>query len=174
MTPGYHHRQFTSFALHYDGTGWTQVAVPNNSGLFDVYALSRNNAWAVAGDGSVLRWDGSAWTVLTQVYGGKVVAALSPTDVWVAGVVSIGHYGGSGWTTDPGPERLRRSERWRRRGRTRPHLVRWHGLPVERRRGAGRPEHEQRLTDMHAPGWWSRHPGRARSAFDHRAARVTD
>ena len=103
VTPGYHHRQFTSFALHYDGTGWTQVAVPNNSGLFDVYALSRTNAWAVAGDGSVLRWDGSAWTVLTQVYGGKVVAALSPTDVWVAGVVSIGHYGGSGWTTTPVP-----------------------------------------------------------------------
>jgi hypothetical protein len=40
-------------------------------------------------------------TVLAQ--GNTTIAALSATDVWVAGVVSLTHYNGTGWTSQPDP-----------------------------------------------------------------------
>ena len=104
VTAGYHNRQFTSVVMHYNGSAWTQVAVPDNSGLLDVAALSPTGAWALAADGSVLNWNGSAWSVQATLAGGNtVLAALSPTDVWVGGVVSLTHYNGSTWSTAPIP-----------------------------------------------------------------------
>ena len=66
MTPGYHNRQFTSVIMHYNGSSWTQVTAPDNSGLLDVDAVSATDAWAIAADGSVLNWNGTAWTVVTS------------------------------------------------------------------------------------------------------------
>jgi len=103
VTPGYHNRQFTSVIMHYNGSSWTQSSVPDQSGLLDVDALSPVDAWAVAADGSVLNWNGSAWTVQTQESGAQQVAVLSPSDVWVGGIVSVGHYNGSAWSTTPTP-----------------------------------------------------------------------
>ena len=77
--------------------------MPDQSGLLDVDALSPTDAWAVAADGSVLNWNGSAWTVQTQESGAQQVAVLSPSDVWVGGIVSVGHYNGSAWSTTPTP-----------------------------------------------------------------------
>jgi hypothetical protein len=100
VTPGYHNRQFTSVIVHYNGSSWTQVTAPDNSGLLDVDAVSPTDAWAIAADGSVLNWNGSTWTVATQLaQGNTAIAALSPTDVWVAGVVDLTHYNGSSWTS---------------------------------------------------------------------------
>jgi hypothetical protein len=80
------------------------VALPDNSGLVDVAAVSPGDAWAVARDGSVLNWNGLAWTVETQLgFGNTVIAALSATDVWVGGVVSLTHHNGMSWTSTPIP-----------------------------------------------------------------------
>lgn len=103
VTPGYHNRQFTSVALHYNGFSWQQVPVPEGSGLLDITAASPQLAWAVAADGSILSWNGTSWSAQTQEPGAQQVAALSPTDVWVAGIVSIGHFNGSKWTTTATP-----------------------------------------------------------------------
>jgi hypothetical protein len=104
MTPGYHNRQFTSVIMHYNGSSWTQAAVPDNSGLLDVSAVSPTDAWAIAADGAVLNWNGTAWTVATQLAeGNTVISALSPTDVWVGGVVSLTHYNGTSWAAAPIP-----------------------------------------------------------------------
>jgi hypothetical protein len=104
QTGGYRNRQFTSVSMHYNGSAWTQVALPDNSGLVDVATVSPTDAWAVARDGGVLNWNGSAWTVRTQLgFGNTVIAALSPTDVWVGGVVSLTHYNGTSWTSTPIP-----------------------------------------------------------------------
>jgi hypothetical protein len=104
QTSGYRNRQFTSVSMHYNGSAWTQVALPDNSGLVDVAAVSPTDAWAVARDGGVLNWNGSAWTVKTQLgFGNTVIAALSPTDVWVGSVVSLTHYNGTSWTSTPIP-----------------------------------------------------------------------
>jgi hypothetical protein len=100
VTPGYRNRQFTSVIMHYNGSSWTQMTAPDNSGLLDVDAVSPTDAWAIAADGSVLNWNGTAWTVTTQLaQGNTAIAALSPTDVWVAGVVSLTHYNGTSWTS---------------------------------------------------------------------------
>ena len=104
VTPGYHNRHFTSVIMHYNGSSWTQMTAPDNSGLLDVDAVSPTDAWAIAADGSVLKWNGTAWTVVTQLaQGNTAIAALSATDVWVAGVVSLTHYNGTSWTSTPDP-----------------------------------------------------------------------
>jgi hypothetical protein len=104
VTPGYHNRQFTSVLMHYNGSSWTQMAAPDNSGLLDVDAVSPADAWAIAADGSVLSWNGTAWTVATKLaQGNTAIAALSPADVWVAGVVSLTHYNGTSWTSSSIP-----------------------------------------------------------------------
>jgi len=103
VTPGYHNRQFTSVLMHYNGSSWTQMTAPDNSGLLDVDPVSPSDAWAIAADGSVLNWNGS-WTVVTHLaQGNTAIAALSPTDVWVAGVVSLTHYNGTSWTSSSLP-----------------------------------------------------------------------
>jgi len=104
VTPGYHNRQFTSVIMHYNGSAWTQVTSPDNSGLMDVDAVSPTDAWAIAADGAVLTWNGTSWSVATTLaQGNTAIAALSPADVWVAGVVSLTHYNGSSWTSTPDP-----------------------------------------------------------------------
>ncbi|HEY3873755.1 MAG TPA: hypothetical protein VGM10_35690 [Actinocrinis sp.] len=103
-------RTVQSVLERYNGSAWTEVAVPDESGLVDVDALSPTSAWALATDGSVLHYNGTAWTVSTQyeVGQGEALAAVSPTDVWVAGVyinstLSLAHYNGSSWSTTTVP-----------------------------------------------------------------------
>jgi hypothetical protein len=104
VTLGYHNRHFTSVIMHYNGSSWTQMTAPDNSGLLDVDAVSPTDAWAIAADGSVLKWNGTAWTVVTQLaQGNTAIAVLSATDVWVAGVVSLTHYNGTSWTSASDP-----------------------------------------------------------------------
>lgn len=52
--------------LHFDGAGWTQIALPalttpNVFALYKVWGLDAQNVWAVGQQGVVLRYDGSAW-----------------------------------------------------------------------------------------------------------------
>lgn len=97
-------RKITSVALHYDGASWTRVHVPDQSGLLDVDSLSPTDAWAVASDGGVLSWNGSRWNLATTEPTAEMVQALSPSDVWVGGEGSIGHFNGSSWSTTPTPK----------------------------------------------------------------------
>jgi hypothetical protein len=104
QTGGYHNRQFTSVIMHYNGSSWTQMTAPDNSGLVDVTAVSPTSAWALARDGGVLNWNGTSWTTSTNLgLGYTVIAALSPTDVWAANPASLAHYNGTSWTTTPLP-----------------------------------------------------------------------
>jgi hypothetical protein len=100
-TRGYTGGTRTSVLLHYNGSAWSQVTAPDNSGLLDVDALSPTDAWAIASDGSVLNWNGSAWSVVTtlELSNDAAIAALSPTDVWVAQLGGMSHYNGTAWTT---------------------------------------------------------------------------
>jgi hypothetical protein len=100
-TRGYTGGTRTSVLLHYNGSAWSQVAVPDSSGLLDVDAISPTDAWAIAADGSVLNWNGSAWSVMTtlELSNDAAIAALSPTDVYVAQLGGLSHYNGTAWTT---------------------------------------------------------------------------
>jgi len=102
-TGGYRNRQVGSVIMHYNGSSWSLQTVPDNSGLIAVDALSPSDAWTLAADGSVLNWNGTSWSVKTEESGASTLTALSATDLWVGGVVSIGHYNGSSWSTTPTP-----------------------------------------------------------------------
>ena len=90
--------------LHFDGTSW--VKVTNRTGRArawrDVCAVSRTEAWAVGANGSVARFDGTAWTE-EKLAGVDVdllhVLAFPGGDVWVtAAGDDIHRYDGSTWT----------------------------------------------------------------------------
>jgi hypothetical protein len=49
-------------ALHFDGSKWTDVGLPNgNIPISDLWGLAPNDLWATGG-AKIFRWQGSAWT----------------------------------------------------------------------------------------------------------------
>jgi hypothetical protein len=110
---------WTPLFMHWNGAAWTAVPGPTRSGRFyAVAALSRSNAWAV-GEGPVIaHWDGARWRVVASprvTFDSREparllgVAALSPNDVWAAGlnwhdptVELIEHWNGQRWRVIPG------------------------------------------------------------------------
>jgi hypothetical protein len=105
QSSGYHNQVRHSVAMHYDGTAWTAATLPDTGGIVDVSADSAADAWALGADGSVLHFTGTSWAVAgAQPLGSKVIAATSPTDVWVGGIWNGSswagsHYNGTAWTT---------------------------------------------------------------------------
>ena len=116
-------------ALHWDGTAWHSVPVPEPDRFHDLYsvaATSAANAWAVGDYGTnsvshtlVLRWNGTAWSQVPSPSPGgsagnnslSAVAATSATDAWAVGNYSsasasgtlILHWDGTAWTQVPSP-----------------------------------------------------------------------
>lgn len=119
--------EWTSFLLHWDGTGWTQAPAPDAGAMHanqlnSVAADTTDDVWAVGSsypwnDGEpqtllVQHWDGTSWTdvaaplptgadqsVLTGV------SAVSPTNAWAVGYSITGkadaplieHWNGTVW-----------------------------------------------------------------------------
>lgn len=119
---------FAAMAEHWDGTRWTEYALPNvganQNTLFGVSELPTGHAWAVGyytdaayTDQTLIEhWDGNAWSVVPSPSPGAQrdiltsVAALSDTDVWAAGEQTdaagvwhtlIEHWDGSAWSVSP-------------------------------------------------------------------------
>jgi hypothetical protein len=103
-----------SLAMHWDGVRWRTVPAPG-IGLSGVAALSSRDVWAVGWadhGGLIAHWDGVRWRVVYEP-GEKVacclaIAALSPHDVWVTGVllapVTVAlHWDGHHWRSVPLP-----------------------------------------------------------------------
>lgn len=113
QSEGWRNRVTQSVLLHYNGTSWSQVTVPDNDGITDVAAISPTNAWAVGADGTILHWNGGSWTVATTMFtspaiASPAIAAESATNIWIAGVVASGefavaHYNGTSWTSQAEP-----------------------------------------------------------------------
>jgi hypothetical protein len=109
--------------LHYDGSEWTQVEVPEeiDGVLNGVAAISPRDVWAVGfvGDPSasleralILHWDGADWAsveVHRAVGGGKAalldVEWVTPSDLWAAGYHRsrplILRFDGRSWSQSP-------------------------------------------------------------------------
>jgi hypothetical protein len=103
------HRDNSPVLEHFNGTSWSNVSVPVKGGLTDVAAISPTDAYAVTTLGEILHWNGTTWTALnatTQTGAavtGSAVAALSPTDVWIAGLNTLDNFNGTTWTSVPVP-----------------------------------------------------------------------
>lgn len=123
---------YIPLVLHWDGTRWTRVPVPNPDvhhlelgdvggvRLQDVAAASPSDVWAVGGgQGPVIEhWNGSRWSVVPSPYVNLVdqtldaVAATGPTDAWAVGSGGTGgatapvieHWNGRRWSLSPTPD----------------------------------------------------------------------
>jgi hypothetical protein len=112
-------------AIHWDGSGWTDVEVPRVANrhhqLSDLVAISHDDVWAV-GDyrnvagtyrGITYHWDGQAWSHIYSPIeeisqsGLDDVVATGPNDVWAIGGGDSGvvlmHWDGSQWSLAPAP-----------------------------------------------------------------------
>lgn len=111
-----------TFILHWDGASWHQTPSPNISGganqLFGITAIAANDIWAVGVAGGAplaMRWNGSAWSVVSvQRNGGlgteklTAVSGTAGNDIWAVGdgkgiftnqtFATIRHWDGARWT----------------------------------------------------------------------------
>jgi hypothetical protein len=117
----------STFAVHWNGSAWTQVATPSpgtrESVLNGVAGTSSTDVWAVGyyrdlpygnrvKHSLILHWNGSAWSQVpspdfaagNQVTVLSAVAVSSPTDAWAVGAGSVGtvgslvlHWDGVSW-----------------------------------------------------------------------------
>ncbi|MDQ3707555.1 MAG: S-layer homology domain-containing protein [Chloroflexota bacterium] len=120
-----------AITMHWDGTEWKSVPVPDvgaeGSLLDGISILSADDAWAVGYYRSPLsshglprawaiHWDGQSWHNTTDLEDERTgylydVEALSPNDVWAAGIGShwgpegpvIMHWDGVAWSRVEGP-----------------------------------------------------------------------
>jgi hypothetical protein len=105
---------------HWDGTAWSQVAVPSSgAALGVVVAPSATAVWAFGTSDVALHWEGTSWHRVTLPTPKDSAApsfwgagAVSPDDIWAAGDVSpahapshaiIDHWNGRRWQLVPGP-----------------------------------------------------------------------
>jgi hypothetical protein len=109
------------FALHWDGTRWTQAALPNvgppSTRLTSVSAVSASDVWAIGSSQAnadlVLHWDGTRWMQVVGPLppGATAISATSASDAWAVGCLFNGvksftdtqHWNGSAWTRLPSP-----------------------------------------------------------------------
>lgn len=117
------------FALHYDGTSWTDVNLPLPAiggvllGISSVSAVSPTNVWVDgSGDGGsyVEHWNGTAWSEVALPTSGlfypdlTTITARSASDVWAIGSEATNangypatllflHWNGSSWSTAASP-----------------------------------------------------------------------
>jgi len=72
--------------------GLCHTALPNAEKLEGVWGDGTGIAWAVSTGGSVLRWDGLAWTVHAVGLGPlHAIWGSGPLDVWIAGDEGVRH-----------------------------------------------------------------------------------
>jgi hypothetical protein len=92
--------------LRWNGTAWSTVTVPGDTGSFDsVSGSSANDVW-VAGSQTTWHWNGSSWTsASTGAYDVADVAAVGPKNAWAVGNDDEGgsptgtalHWNGAKW-----------------------------------------------------------------------------
>jgi len=97
-----------SLYLHWDGSGWHEVAGPDIGPLTSVAAVNANDLWASCGfgefGGRLAHWDGTSWTEVPSApiagathIGLTNLAADAGGGVWTVGYWAI-YDGQGGWT----------------------------------------------------------------------------
>ena len=92
---------------------WTllgaSASVPNEN-LNDVYCVDANNCWATGNNGTIIRWNGAAWSSQTSNTTEDLngVHCLSTTDCWAVGDNGVVlHWDGVSWSSNIAPVVLR-------------------------------------------------------------------
>lgn len=90
--------------LHWDGDTWTLEPPPDGvtAQLFKVWGAAADDVWVVGGRGTILHFDGQAWTVAESPTTDQLftVHGRAADDVWAVGLgPSVLHYDGQSWTS---------------------------------------------------------------------------
>jgi len=94
-------------ALLYDGQRLRHFPVPVAGELYGVYAVARDDVWAVSNAGQTAHFDGSGWSAVTTPFRGWLLAVWGArsNDVWAVGGGEDGtntgtalHWTGQAWT----------------------------------------------------------------------------
>jgi len=88
--------------LHYNGSGWTEIASGTSQHLLDVWGSSANNVYAVGAEGTIVHYDGMTWSPeqSTTTEWLRGIWGSSATDIYVVGDKDIIlHYDGHAWST---------------------------------------------------------------------------
>ena len=113
-------------AVHFNGTSWSAVPTPtlpgSGSGFSGVAAVASNDVWAVGSqvinntaETLIENWNGTSWSVVPSPSAPglgdlKSVTAVSPTNVWAAGIGGgtssgdlVEHWNGTSWSIVSSP-----------------------------------------------------------------------
>lgn len=110
-------RRSDALVMHFDGRQWSRVALGvATPRLHWIYGFDHDNLTAVGDQGTVVHWDGHAWTLqptptTAPLWG---VWGAAPNDLWAVGGTGDGdaspvllHGDGSAWTTVAIPTLMR-------------------------------------------------------------------
>ena len=91
-------------ALHWNGSGWSQVELPSPEPLRGIWGASPDDVWAVGEHGAVLRWNGTAWRRVPAPTAELLtgVSGTSADDVWLVGPTVALHWDGKGLSVTTG------------------------------------------------------------------------
>lgn len=85
--------------LHYIPAGLT--AIPQSQYLYSIWGSGENDIWAVGDQGTMLHYDGSAWSTVQSGINSRLrgICGTSPSDVWAVGEKGVAiHYNGKAWS----------------------------------------------------------------------------
>src|SRR2546425_4492046 len=83
-----------------DGWCWSNP-LPQGNSLYSAWGSASNDVWAVGEGGTILHWDGTAWSAFASGTGNYLysVWGSASNDVWgVDDRGTILHWDGSGWS----------------------------------------------------------------------------
>lgn len=83
----------------YPPSPWKVMPTSASDPLYAVYGLSAQNAWAVGKGGTILRFDGTAWTTMLNPEKADLYAihSLSAQEVYAAGDGMVVYFDGTEW-----------------------------------------------------------------------------
>jgi hypothetical protein len=90
--------------VHYDGVGFRGIAGLGGRTFRVVTGSGPNDAWALADDNFLLRWNGTTWSEspVTSSFKLKRIWSRAPDDAWVVGASgTILHWDGTSWKPSP-------------------------------------------------------------------------
>jgi len=74
-----------SSVLHYDGSSWSEVIVPERVGFESIAGTAADDIF-LGGDGALLHWDGTDWARVQYPGGGRIFGMhASGPSLWMAG-----------------------------------------------------------------------------------------
>jgi hypothetical protein len=75
--------------------------------IYGVWAAAANDAWACGNAGTMLHWDGTAWSKVPSATAQRLASiyGVSSTDIWAAGNAIV-HWDGHEWTQIPSTSTL--------------------------------------------------------------------